>query len=147
MTPESKVKLEIRKICEAYKILRIPIIGTGLTKKGISDIICCCNTAFIAIEAKATKESILSVYQARFLESVWHHKGFAFVVCKDSVEIFHELLKLFSSSQGNILCKFADYHYAHLKNEIPLIDTDTRAGLIKLTRVYVGEPKRLMEAL
>ena len=55
MTPEGKVKNQVKKILDAHKVYHFSPPGMGLGRSGIPDIIACFNGKFIAIECKAGK--------------------------------------------------------------------------------------------
>lgn len=52
-TPESKVKKEVKKILERYKIYYFMPVKHLYGKAGIGDFICCVNGKFLSIETKA----------------------------------------------------------------------------------------------
>lgn len=55
MTPEGKVKNQVKKILDAHKVYHFSPPGMGLGRAGIPDIIACFNGRFIGIECKAGK--------------------------------------------------------------------------------------------
>ena len=55
MTPEAKVKKQIRKILDTTRTYFAMPIGTGYGSSGVPDFLACSNGVFIGIEAKAGK--------------------------------------------------------------------------------------------
>ena len=55
MTPEAKVKKQIRAILERTKVYFAMPMGTGYGNSGVPDFLCCAGGRFLAIEAKAGK--------------------------------------------------------------------------------------------
>ena len=55
MTPEAKVKKQIRKILDTTRTYYAMPIGTGYGSSGVPDFLACSNGVFIGIEAKAGK--------------------------------------------------------------------------------------------
>ena len=53
MTPEAKVKDNIKKILKAHGVYYAMPMGTGYGNAGVPDFLCCVNGKFLAIEAKA----------------------------------------------------------------------------------------------
>jgi len=55
MTPEAKVKKQIRKILDITKTYYAMPIGTGYGSSGVPDFLACHDGHFVGIEAKAGK--------------------------------------------------------------------------------------------
>lgn len=91
MTPEKKVKEEIKLFLEdigAWFFMTIPM---GYGRKGIPDIIACYKGVFIAIEVKAPgKENTLTVWQDKELHAILDAGGYAFMV--SDVTVFKKLV-------------------------------------------------------
>lgn len=55
MTPEAKVKKQIRKILDTTRTYYAMPIGTGYGSSGVPDFLACVNGHFVGVEAKAGK--------------------------------------------------------------------------------------------
>jgi hypothetical protein len=81
LTPEGKVKAEIKKLLKIHGVWFYMPVQNGYGKVGIPDFICCFNGKFLAIEAKAPgKESALTPNQRNVLEAIDDHGGVALVI-------------------------------------------------------------------
>jgi len=81
MTPEGKVKAEIKKLLKIHGVWFYMPVQNGYGKVGIPDFICCFNGKFLAIEAKAPgKELLLTPNQRNVLEDIGNHGGETLVV-------------------------------------------------------------------
>jgi hypothetical protein len=91
-TPEGKVKKEVKKILERYKIYYfMPVKHPLYSKAGIADFICCVNSKFLAIETKGPdgKESEL---QEEDSKSVRESKGLKLIIKMEDLEYFETTL-------------------------------------------------------
>lgn len=79
MTPEGKVKTEIKRILKAYNVWYCMPRGTVFGRSGVPDFLCCVNGRFLAIEAKAGKNKA-SALQEQEIKSINEHGGRAITV-------------------------------------------------------------------
>lgn len=81
MTPEGRVKSDIRKWLKARQIWYYMPVSNGMGVVGIPDFICCWNGRFLAIEAKAPgkRGNTTPNQDARIREIITAH-GWAIVV-------------------------------------------------------------------
>jgi hypothetical protein len=78
MTPEGKVKQQLRRIFETHGVLyTMPVTG-GYGKNGVLDYICCHRGRYFEVEAKAG--SALTALQGLRMRTVQDAGGKAFVV-------------------------------------------------------------------
>jgi len=91
MTPEAKVKKQVKKILDEYGVWHFSPPGMGLGRAGIPDIIACHGGQFLAIECKAgsNKPTLL---QERELERITQAGGHALVIREDNINELHRLL-------------------------------------------------------
>lgn len=91
MTPEGKVKAEVKKWLKEKGIWWYAPVQNGMGVVGIPDFICCWKGRFLAIETKAPgKLANVSANQDRVLNEIQGHLGIAVVV--DSVELLEKLI-------------------------------------------------------
>lgn len=79
MTPEGKVKTEIKRVLKAYNVWYCMPRGTVFGRSGVPDFLCCVNGRFLAIEAKAGKNKT-SALQEQEIQSINEHGGRAIIV-------------------------------------------------------------------
>ena len=96
---EKDIQRQIIQYLELKKYLVIKINNVGIMKpngsfipprqKGVSDLICCKNGRFIAIEVKSDS-GILSAYQKAFLDEVERRGGYSIVLrsLNDAIKAF-----------------------------------------------------------
>ena len=92
-TPESKVKLKLRKYLTQLGIYHFMPAANGFGRAGIPDIIGCFNGQFVAFECKAGKGKTTAL-QDREIAAIQAHKGWAFVINEDNVDNIEALLRL-----------------------------------------------------
>ena len=92
-TPESKVKLKLRKYLTQLGIYHFMPMGGPFGRSGIPDIIGCYNGQFVAFECKAGKGKTTAL-QERELANIQSAKGWAFVINEDNVDKVEELLRM-----------------------------------------------------
>lgn len=85
MTPEAKVKVQIKKILEELGCYYFMPPANGYGRAGIPDFVGCLKGQFIAIEAKAG-EGTTTALQVRELEKIRHSGGFAVVVNEENLD-------------------------------------------------------------
>lgn len=91
MTPEGKVKNQVKKILDAHKIYHFSPPGMGLGRAGIPDIIACHNGRFIGIECKAGKGQP-TLLQSRELGRIDLAGGKTFVIRETNVNDIVEFI-------------------------------------------------------
>lgn len=91
MTPEAKVKLQVRKILDALQIYYFFPASNGYGRAGIPDIIACGKGRFIAIECKAGKGTTTAL-QERELARISEAGGVTYVAREDNLEPLKEIL-------------------------------------------------------
>jgi len=83
MTPEGKVKAQVKKMLDAEGVYYFLPVSNGMGRHGIPDIIGCVNGRFLAIECKAANGKTTAL-QDREIERIASAGGTA-VVCTGSV--------------------------------------------------------------
>lgn len=91
MTPEAKVKKEIRKILSARGAYYAMPIGSGYGTSGAPDFLVCYKGRFIGIEAKAGSNTP-TVLQIANLRQIEHAGGITLVVNETSIDAIERLL-------------------------------------------------------
>lgn len=92
LTPEAKVKQQVRRILDGLEIYYFFPPANGYGRAGIPDIILCAQGRFGAIECKAGKGQ-LTALQERELDKINAAGGFTFVAREDNLdELKQELL-------------------------------------------------------
>lgn len=92
MTPEAKVKKEIRKILSVHNAYYAMPIGSGYGNSGTPDFLVCYKGRFIGIEAKAGNNTPTALQQ-HAMESIGHAGGITLVVNETSVDSVERLFK------------------------------------------------------
>jgi Holliday junction resolvase len=92
-TPESKVKLKLRKYLSQLGIYHFMPPANGFGRAGIPDVIGCYNGQFVAFECKAGKGKTTAL-QEREIANIQSAKGWAFVINEDNVDKVEELLRM-----------------------------------------------------
>lgn len=81
MTPEGRVKAQVRAWLKAHNIWYFQPVSNGMGQVGIPDFICCWNGRFLALETKAPgKLANTTPNQRRVIKEIQDHAGFALVV-------------------------------------------------------------------
>lgn len=91
MTPEAKVKKQIRQIideCGAYYAMPI---GTGYGQSGVPDFLICHKGRFIAVEAKAGKGKTTLLQEAH-LERIRTAGGITMIINETNLQQLREQL-------------------------------------------------------
>ena len=94
MTPEGKVKAQVKKILDERGVYYFCPATGGYGRSGVPDFICCYNGAFMAIECKAGKGD-LTALQTRELTRIDAAGGEAVVVRETSMDNFIKFLGFF----------------------------------------------------
>jgi hypothetical protein len=89
MTPEAKVKDQIKKILKAYDVYYAMPMGTGYGNAGVPDFLCCVGGTFLAIEAKAGKGTTTAL-QDKNINAIHDCGGHAYVINENNI---HELVE------------------------------------------------------
>jgi pantoate kinase len=91
MTPEAKVKKQIRKILETTRSYYAMPMGTGYGNSGTPDFLVCNKGKFIGIEAKAGNNKPTLLQEAA-MEKIRQAGGTALVVNETNLDELKELL-------------------------------------------------------
>ena len=86
MTPEGKIKAEIKAILAKYEVYYFMPSGNGYGRSAIADFCCCINGHFLAIEAKAGNGKPTALQQ-RELDKIIAAGGVA--LCINAENILH----------------------------------------------------------
>ena len=101
MTPEGKVKKEIKKILDSYGVLYTMPFSAGYSTSGVSDFLCCYKGHFISIEAKAGKGKPTEL-QTTWINKVQTAGGHAMVVNESRYDDLRFLLDHLRKQDGII---------------------------------------------
>ncbi len=85
MTPEAKVKKQIRAILDAHGVYYAMPIGTGYGNSGVPDFLCCINGYFVAVEAKAGKGKTTALQDAH-IDKIRTNGGAAVVINETNLD-------------------------------------------------------------
>lgn len=91
MTPEAKVKKDIRKILDANGVYYAMPIGSGFGNSGVPDFLCCVHGWFVAIEAKAGKGKTTALQEAN-MENIRKSAGVTLVVREDDLSLVQNVI-------------------------------------------------------
>ena len=92
MTPEAKVKKQVKKILDDLGVYHFSPLTSGYGRSGVPDIIVCYKGKFIGIECKAGKGK-LTALQERNIKQIKHNQGLAIVVNEGNIEELLAMLK------------------------------------------------------
>jgi len=94
MTPEGRVKAEIKKILneDAPQVWYYMPVQTGYGRAGIPDFIICAWGRFLAVEAKAGKGKVTAHQQRELARIVAAHGG-ALVINETNLGVLRETLR------------------------------------------------------
>jgi hypothetical protein len=90
MTPEAKVKKQIRKILDTTRTYYAMPIGTGYGSSGVPDFLVCHKGSFVGVEAKAGKGKTTALQEDN-LQRIRDSGGTTLVINETNL---HELEKL-----------------------------------------------------
>lgn len=93
MTPEAKVKKQIRTILEAQGVYYAMPMGTGYGNSGVPDFLCCVAGTFMAIEAKAGKGKTTAL-QDEHIAQIKAAQGVALVINEKNIDELVRMLQL-----------------------------------------------------
>tara|TARA_R110000868_G_scaffold166268_1_gene400242 strand:- start:228 stop:515 length:288 start_codon:yes stop_codon:yes gene_type:complete len=91
MTPEAKVKKQIRQIIEECGAYYAMPIGTGYGQSGVPDFLICHKGRFIAVEAKAGKGKTTLLQEAH-LERIRTAGGTTMIINETNLQQLREQL-------------------------------------------------------
>jgi len=91
MTPEAKVKLQVRKVLDELNIYYFFPPANGYGRAGIPDVICCVRGHFVAVECKAGR-GVLTALQEREIARIEEAEGFTFVARENNIDEMNEKL-------------------------------------------------------
>jgi len=94
MTPEAKVKAQVKKVLDVGGHWYCMPMGTGYGRSGVPDIIACVRGHFVALECKAGKGRTTAL-QDREMERIQAAEGSAFVIDENNVATLPHLLETF----------------------------------------------------
>jgi len=87
MTPEGKVKHDIKKVLAHHRVWYYMPVQNGMGRVGIPDFVCIVNGRFLGVEAKAEgKENTVTKNQAHVISGIRAAGGMA-IVCSDAREL------------------------------------------------------------
>lgn len=92
MTPEAKVKKNVKKILDDFGCYHFSPATGGYGASGVPDIIACYKGKFIGIECKAGKNQP-TLLQGANLDKIRGHGGIAMVIRETNYEDLIEALK------------------------------------------------------
>lgn len=98
MTPEAKVKKQIRAMLDAHGVYYAMPMGTGYGNSGVPDFLCCHNGFFLAIEAKAGKGKTTALQDAN-IERIRASKGVALVINEETLQLLANTLQAMEDIQ------------------------------------------------
>ena len=91
LTPEVKIKKQIRKILDEAGAYYAMPIGSGYGNSGVPDFLVCVSGKFVGIEAKAGKGKTTALQEAH-LSRIRSAGGIAVVINEDNIHTLKELL-------------------------------------------------------
>ena len=92
MTPEAKVKKQVKKILDDIGAYHFSPMSGGFGRSGVPDIIACYKGKFIGIECKAGKNEP-TLLQKHNIKEIQRNQGLAIVVNEDNIEALLALVK------------------------------------------------------
>lgn len=93
MTPEGKVKAQIKDVLNKHGIWYFMPRGTVLGSTGIPDFICCVNGLFLGIEAKAAGGKLSAMQTQQINRIQTQGKGNVMVVYPSNFDMFEEAIR------------------------------------------------------
>ena len=98
MTPEGKVKHDIKKVLARHKVWYYMPVQNGMGRVGIPDFVCILDGRFLGIEAKAPgKENTVTSNQRQVMTEIKSAGGVAFV-CSNAIELDRYLTNIFHAN-------------------------------------------------
>lgn len=99
MTPEGKVKKEVKKILQAYNVWYHFVANNGYGNSGCPDVLVCVGGLFLAIEIKADATKQPTALQLGQLQGIEQKGGAALVVHKDNLDELRRVLETMRYTQ------------------------------------------------
>lgn len=84
-TPEGLVKEKIKRILKWHKVHYAMPRGTSYGRQGVADFVCCAYGRYLAVEAKAHKNSRQTAMQKYEMEQVWRAGGVYLLIHEDNL--------------------------------------------------------------
>ncbi len=94
MTPEGKVKKQVKEILTKYNVYFTMPATHGYGGSGTPDFLCCAKGRFLGIECKAG-DNVPTKLQIKNLESIMKSGGYALVINETNVRQLTHLLETF----------------------------------------------------
>lgn len=91
MTPEAKVKKQIRKILDITRTYYAMPIGTGYGSSGVPDFLVCHKGSFVGVEAKAGKGKTTALQEDN-LQRIRDSGGITLVINETNLHELEQLL-------------------------------------------------------
>ena len=92
MSPEKKVKKQITNILNEMGVYHFSPYMSGMGRAGIPDIIACCHSSFVAIEAKAGK-GVATALQLKALDHIQRSGGHPMIIREDNYAYLENVIK------------------------------------------------------
>ena len=103
MTPEAKVKKQVKAILDGLDVYHFSPMQNGMGRAGIPDIIACHGGRFIGIECKAGNNKPTAL-QERELNRILNAGGEAYVIYEENIEqLREELIWMNKHSKDDLL--------------------------------------------
>jgi len=103
MTPEAKVKKQVKAILDGLDVYHFSPMQNGMGRAGIPDIIACHGGRFIGIECKAGDNKPTAL-QERELNRILNAGGEAYVIYEENIEqLREELIWMQKRSKDDLL--------------------------------------------
>lgn len=93
MTPEGKVKAQVKAILRRYQLWYFMPVSAGYGKHGVPDFICCVNGKFLGIECKA-RGGDLTHLQAQCQLEITNAGGYTLVVNPHNVVVAEAYIQM-----------------------------------------------------
>jgi hypothetical protein len=85
MTPEKKIKEQVKAMCKRYGAYYAMPMGTGYGNSGVPDFLICHKGKFIGVETKADITKKPTALQEKNLAAIRAAGGVALVIHKDNL--------------------------------------------------------------
>jgi Holliday junction resolvase len=144
VTPESKVKEEVKKVLGKMKCYFFSPTTAGYGKSGVPDIIACINSRFVGIECKASGKKPTAL-QYKNLDDIKTCGGATLVVNEDNLYRFSTELKMELNSSPRIY-RADPEEYATKKKIMPTLSLDDSIQ-VKFLEAKISELKKQNDEL
>ena len=98
LTPEAKVKRDVKRLLDKYKVWHFSPSMNGFGRAGVPDIICCVKGKFLAIECKAGSNGCTAL-QERELDAIVLHGGIAYVIREKDLDSLEAKLQWLTTAK------------------------------------------------